>query len=234
MLSTAPQHGPCLPSARTEARTAPVTMRYFRLVIPFALLAGLGVAFGPGITTGGASIACTQSQVAVDPCLGEETAVGGTRVDEDTSITAGLCRSAALESLETLRGHVFIARRAGFSTPRLIIRWRAQRLPDSCRLDGNHRSIAVSVRIKTSGSHGFIPIGLGKGRRQWLTFARGFSARPLTETFATGYPFNEALGCIRNVIGLARYRFRSARGVISQKVVPYHPLYKSCSDRSDK
>lgn len=194
------------------------------------LLASAGVVLGFRPAAGRASIGCAQGHVfAGGHCPGKGVPGSSPRRRRHALLQgASLCRDAALEPLETLEGRVFIVRRAGFSTPRLIIRWRAPQLPEVCRQSGDHRSIAVSVRLQTSNSHGFIPIGRRKGERQWLTFDRGFGVRPLTQTFAMGFPFDEALGCIRRVIGVARYRFLSARGIATQRLVPYRPHYESC------
>jgi hypothetical protein len=194
-------------------------------VIAIVLLGSGGVS---GLGAGSASVGCRANETVTSVCLGNDiTRDRSSSVDAPNS--TALCRSAALEPLETLGGRVFVVRRAGFSTPRLVIRWRAKGIADRCGRSGGRRSIAVSVRVQTSGSHGFIPIGLGKGERQWLTFARGFEARPLTKTLATGYSFDEALGCIKRVRGLVRYRFESSAGVRSQRFFPYHPQFERCS-----
>lgn len=202
--------------------------------VPWAIfgvsLASVGVAVLLRPAAGGASIGCPQAHAfAGSPCIGKVIPGSSTRHHASSSVGAGSsCRTASLEPLKTLGGRVSIVRHLGFSAPRLIIRWRAPELPERCRQSGGHRSIAVSVRLRTSESHGFIPIGLRKGERQWLTFDRCFGARPLTESVAMGFPFDEALGCIRRVIGVARYRFKPARGISAQRFVPYRPHYERC------
>jgi hypothetical protein len=139
------------------------------------------------------------------------------------------CTEVGLAPFPTLSGRVLIASEGGDSSPRLIIRWRPQALPTACVRAGLHRTVSVQVRLKTSGSHGLIPIGRGHGRRQWLTVDRSPNREGLQRAVGLGLIFAEPLGCIEKVVGLARYRLtNSDRSVHAQRIVKFVPEFEAC------
>jgi hypothetical protein len=114
------------------------------------------------------------------------------------------CVEAGTAPLPALSGRAFIENRAGFSNPRLAVRWRSGPMPAGCEAH-YRRSVAVEVRLRTSNAH--VAITLGRGRREldWLTLIDGFEPEPSGRAGAVGMVSSSPLGCIEKVFGLVRY-----------------------------
>jgi hypothetical protein len=138
------------------------------------------------------------------------------------------CVEAGTAPLPALGGRAFIENRAGFSNPRLSIRWRSRGMPAGCEAHFR-RSVAVEVRLRTSKAH--VAITLGQGHRElgWLTFIEGFGREPSGRAGAVGMVSSKPLGCIEKAFGLVRYEVADATGhVLRRRVAAFEPHFQPC------
>jgi hypothetical protein len=138
------------------------------------------------------------------------------------------CVEAGSAPLPALGGRAFTENGAGFSNPRLSIRWRSGRMPTGCEAHFR-RTVAVEVRLRTSLAH--VAVTLGQGHRElgWKTIIEGFRREPSGSAGAVGEVSSRPLGCIEKAIGLVRYEVADAKGhVLRRRVAPFEPRFRPC------
>jgi hypothetical protein len=138
------------------------------------------------------------------------------------------CIEAGTAPLPVLGGRAFIENRAGFSNPRLSIRWRSGRMPAGCEARFR-RSVAVEVRLRTSNAHVAVTLGQGHRELDWLTLIEGFRREPSGHAGAVGMVSSRPLGCIERAVGLVRYEVADANGhLLRRRLAPFEPRFQPC------
>jgi hypothetical protein len=138
------------------------------------------------------------------------------------------CVQAGTAPLAALGGRAFVENSAGFSNPRLSIRWRSGAMPAGCEAHFR-RSVATEVRLRTSNAN--VAVTLGRGHRElgWKTIIEGFRREPSGHAGAVGEVSSRPLGSIEKVVGLVRYLVTDANGrVLGRRVAAFEPSFRPC------
>jgi hypothetical protein len=160
--------------------------------------------------------------------LGALSLLGAGTASAAPSALQKRCVEAGTAPLPALDGRAFIENSAGFSNPRLSIRWRSGRMPSGCEAHFR-RSVAVEVRLRTSNAHVAITLGQGKRELGWKTIIEGFRREPAGHAGAVGMVSSRPLGCIEKAFGLARYLVTDAKGrVLGRHIEPFEPRFRPC------